>query len=76
MAKKPNHEILPAVRGVTIDLDNKDSPSACLVGLLTEDGTKSFVLSRQGANTLMVALHTFLDRVDGGVSRTPTKRAH
>ncbi|TPM04528.1 hypothetical protein [Mesorhizobium sp. B2-3-10] len=37
--------MLPPVRGCTLDVDDKDMPTAFLVGLLTEEGTKSFTLN-------------------------------
>jgi hypothetical protein len=63
MAKRSKDEMLPAVRGCTIDIDDKDAPTCCLVGLLTEDGVKSFTLGEHGARTMMLALQSFLDRL-------------
>ncbi|WP_188393695.1 hypothetical protein [Mesorhizobium sp. SARCC-RB16n] len=63
MAEKANDEMLPPVRGCTLDVDDKDMPRSCLVGLLTEEGTKSFTLNEHGARTMMLALQTFLDLV-------------
>jgi hypothetical protein len=38
MPKKPKDVMLPGVSGVTIDIDDRDNPKVCLVGLLTEEG--------------------------------------
>ena len=65
MARKPKNEMLPGVKGVQIDLDDRDNPTYCLVGLVTEEGVKSFTLHPAGASMMIQALQTFLDRVDG-----------
>ncbi|MBZ9798373.1 hypothetical protein [Mesorhizobium sp. ES1-4] len=75
MAEKPNDEMLPPVRGCTLDVDDKDMPRACLAGLLTEDGTKSFTLNERGARTMMLALKTFLDLVAANKAEQPNDRA-
>jgi len=68
MLKKPKDEMLPSVTGVQTDFDDKDNPTVCLVGLLTEEGVKSFTLNDAGARIMVMALQTFLDRVDNGGS--------
>jgi hypothetical protein len=64
MPKKPKDTMLPGVRGVTVDIDDRDNPQVCLVGLLTEEGTKSFTLSEHGARMMVTALHSFIDLFD------------
>jgi hypothetical protein len=41
MPKKPKDRMLPAVSGVTIDIDDRDNPKVCLVGLLIAEGKRS-----------------------------------
>ncbi|MER9169625.1 hypothetical protein NKI12_20030 [Mesorhizobium australicum] len=75
MAKRPKTQMLSAVRGCTIDMDGDDQrPTRCIIGLLTEDGVISFALSKQGAKTLMLALQTFIDRVDAPKRDAAIKR--
>ncbi len=64
MPKKPKDEMLPAVRGIQLDLDDRDAPTMCLVGLLTMDGVKSFTLQEQSARMMTTALRGFIDRID------------
>jgi hypothetical protein len=64
MRTKPNDVMLPGVSGVTIDIDDRDNPKVCLVGLLTGEGKKSFTLNEYGARTMVTALHSFLDLID------------
>ncbi len=70
MARKPNDEMLPVVTGFQIDIDDRDNPTACLVGLVTVEGLKSFTLNVDGANMMIDALRSFVDRVEGGPERT------
>ncbi|TPM31467.1 hypothetical protein FJ967_24820 [Mesorhizobium sp. B2-3-4] len=73
--KRPKIQVLPAVRGCTIDMDGDEPrPTICIVGLLTEDGVTQFSLSKQGAKTMMLALQTFLDRVDAPKRNAAVKR--
>jgi hypothetical protein len=64
MPKKPKDVMLPGVSGVTIDIDDRDNPKVCLVGLLTEEGKRSFTLNEYGARMMVTALHSFLDLLD------------
>ncbi|MBZ9985648.1 hypothetical protein LB572_00910 [Mesorhizobium sp. BH1-1-5] len=64
MAKKPKDEMLPAVNGLQIDIDDKSRPTQCLIGLRTAEGVKSFSLHAAGARLLIAGLQTFVDRVD------------
>ncbi|UVK43788.1 hypothetical protein BPNPMPFG_005626 [Mesorhizobium sp. AR07] len=64
MPRKPKDEMLPAVRGIQLDLDDRDAPTMCLVGLLTVDRVKSFTLREEGVRIMMTALQGFLDRID------------
>ncbi|MER9579245.1 hypothetical protein NKI78_27060 [Mesorhizobium sp. M0400] len=63
MPKNPADEMLPAVKGLQIDLNDKDHPSLCLVGLITEEGVKSFALHPTGAGMMIQGLQTFLNLV-------------
>ncbi|WP_051371410.1 hypothetical protein [Mesorhizobium loti] len=75
MAKRPKIQMLPTVRGCTIDMEGDEPrPTKCIVGLLTEDGVTQFALSKQGAKTMMLALQTFLDRVDAAKREAAVKR--
>lgn len=65
VAKKPKDVMLPGISGVTIDIDDRDNPKVCLVGLLSEDGKRSFTLNESGARMLVTALHSFIDLIDG-----------
>lgn len=73
MPKKPKDVMLPAVSGVTIEIDDRDNPKVCLVGLLTAEGKRSFTLSQNGARMMVKALHSFLDLLDGSTSETKPK---
>ncbi|MGX8007828.1 hypothetical protein ACVDG8_001865 [Mesorhizobium sp. ORM8.1] len=64
MGKKPKDEMLPALTGVQLDLDDKNKPTYCLVGLRTVEGVKSFTLHAEGARLLIQGLQAFVDRVD------------
>jgi len=67
MPRKPKDELLPMVTGIQIDLDDKDKPTYCLIGLRTVGGVKSFTLHPEGARLLIQAMQTFLDRVERGM---------
>ena len=47
-----------------LDLDDKNKPTYCLVGLRTVEGVKSFTLHAEGARLLIQGLQAFVDRVD------------
>jgi hypothetical protein len=70
MPKKPKDVMLPGVSGVTIDIDDRDNPKVCLVGLLTDEGKRSFTLNENGARMMVKAMHSFLDLLDGFTSET------
>ena len=74
MLKKRKDEMLPSVTGVQTDFDDRHNPTICLVGLLTEEGIKSFTLNDAGARIMVMALRTFLDRVDMAGSRPAPER--
>ncbi|RUY96431.1 MULTISPECIES: hypothetical protein [unclassified Mesorhizobium] len=74
MPKKPKDVMLPGVSGVTIDIDDRDNPRVCLVGLLTDEGKRSFTLNESGARMMVKAMHSFLDLLDGSTSVTKPKR--
>jgi len=65
VAKKRKDVMLPGISGVTIDIDDRDNPKVCLVGLLSEDGKRSFTLNESGARMMVTALHSFIDLIDG-----------
>ncbi|MER8410051.1 hypothetical protein [Mesorhizobium sp. M1342] len=73
MPKKPKDVMLPGLSGVTIDIDDRDNPKVCLVGLLTDEGKHSFTLSENGARMMVKAMHSFLDLLDGSTSETKPK---
>jgi hypothetical protein len=60
MPKKPKDRML-SVSGVTIDIDDRDNPTVCQVGLLTDEGKRSFTLNEHSARMMVTALHSFLD---------------
>ncbi|ESZ28739.1 MULTISPECIES: hypothetical protein [unclassified Mesorhizobium] len=73
MPKKQKDVMLPGVSGVTIDIDDRDNPKVCLVGLLTDEGKRSFTLNENGARMMVKAMHSFLDLLDGTTSETMPK---
>jgi hypothetical protein len=73
MVRKPKDEMLPGVKGVRIDVDDKDNPKSCLVGLVTEEGMRSFTLNASGASMMIQALQTFVDSVQSKWPANPPK---
>ncbi|MER8444733.1 hypothetical protein NKH52_16190 [Mesorhizobium sp. M1066] len=72
-AEKAKGRDAAGVSGVTIDIDDRDNPKVCLVGLLTDEGKRSFTLNENGARMMVKAMHSFLDLIDGSTSETKPK---